>query len=179
MLVRLQSGVHRNKRLLRYLTMSFDKKAWRRGYDRRWVLAKRQRCFDYLGGSCCWCNSTQDLQFDHIDRTVKHFTISGNLNRRWEVLKAELDKYQLLCIICHRAKTKACGETGGGHNKATKCPHGSISGYVAPWRCRCDLCRKAKANYRKKWQLSKIQLTEFSSSTPTAIILGPGPTCTS
>lgn len=109
---------------------------------------RRQQAIIYLGGRCTRCGSVERLEFDHKDRATKSFTITGNLNRRWEVLAHELDKCQLLCHDCHRAKTKECGEQGGGWNKMDEVPHGTASGYTY-WRCRCELCRQARRAYRR------------------------------
>lgn len=117
-----------------------------------WVGQRREQAIAYLGGRCARCGSKNRLEFDHKDRATKSFTITGNLNRRWEVLVQELDKCQLLCHDCHRAKTKECGEQGGGWNKNTtgEIPHGTDSGYTY-WKCRCDLCRQARMAYRRAW----------------------------
>lgn len=121
-------------------------KAW----TAAWVEAKRQRALAYLGGECARCGSTERLEFDHIDRMTKAFTISANYNRRWEALQAELDKCQLLCHECHVTKTRECGETGGGWNKLDAVPHGTPSGFTY-WHCRCADCRKARSEYRRAW----------------------------
>jgi hypothetical protein len=109
------------------------------------VKLRRERAIAYLGGQCVRCGTTDQLEFDHVDRATKSYLITANLNRRWEVLVQELDKCQLLCHDCHRAKTRECGETGGGHNRLTPddLPHGTGTGYTY-WRCRCEPCRQAR-----------------------------------
>jgi 5-methylcytosine-specific restriction endonuclease McrA len=120
----------------------------RRAVAKAWVAQRKLKCIQYLGGKCVRCGTVDALEFDHVDRATKSFTITSNLNRRWEILKEELDKCQLLCKPCHRQKTVEAGETGGGHNKADVCPHGTLWGYGSRWKCRCDLCKAAKAASR-------------------------------
>ena len=58
-----------------------------------------------LGGKCCGCGTTEDLQFDHLDRTTKSFNIGSNLAAKIEKLEEEAKKCQLLCRSCHELKT--------------------------------------------------------------------------
>lgn len=121
----------------------------RKAWDREDYHRRRKRAIEYLGGACTDCNTTEDLQFDHKDAKSKSFDIARNMNRRWEVLKQELDKCALRCSSCHLKKTLQNGESGGGHNKWIEIQHGTLHAYTDPkYRCRCDLCvdvaRKAK-----------------------------------
>jgi 5-methylcytosine-specific restriction endonuclease McrA len=84
--------------------------------------AKREKALAFLGGKCAVCGVKTDLHFDHIDPASKTFQISRNLNRRWEVIEAELRKCQLLCGPHHREKTKRNAEHAGGRNKGLKQP---------------------------------------------------------
>lgn len=62
------------------------------------------KAYIYKGSECAWCgynNCLQALHFHHIDPATKAFNISGNTQRKWEVLKLELDKCVLLCSIHH------------------------------------------------------------------------------
>lgn len=84
--------------------MSIDKenrKKWHRDYKK----LRRQKIKDYLGGKCVGCGVTEDLQFDHLDRTQKKFNISKNVLMAWDKLTEEADKCQLLCKRCHQLKT--------------------------------------------------------------------------
>lgn len=58
-----------------------------------------------LGGKCSWCESTEDLQFDHKDPRTKLFDIASGLDRPRTQLLAEVRKCQLLCGPHHREKT--------------------------------------------------------------------------
>ena len=60
---------------------------------------------DMLGGKCVGCETTKNLQFDHIDRTKKSFCIGKGLASKLEKLIEEANKCQLLCENCHQHKT--------------------------------------------------------------------------
>ena len=61
---------------------------------------------EMLGGKCVGCGTTQNLQFDHIDRKQKSFTIGKMLESSLEnKLIPEAKKCQLLCKSCHQVKT--------------------------------------------------------------------------
>ena len=119
-------------------------------WDRQWVAERRERAVRYLGAQCVHCGTTDDLQFDHVDAATKAFNIGRNLNRRWEVVRTELDKCQLLCRSCHRRKSKERRDYGGGANRKAEIPHGTASGY-SYWKCRCTKCWSARMEYRRNW----------------------------
>jgi hypothetical protein len=68
---------------------------------------KKQQLIEHLGGKCCGCGISENLQFDHIDRTQKQFVISEIID--WHISKIipEVNKCQLLCSECHNVKTRA------------------------------------------------------------------------
>ena len=100
-----------------------------------------------LGGKCVVCGSTKDLQLDHINRDEKSFPIGQMWSVSKERYEAELAKCQLLCWVCHKAKTQ--WEVG---RKAAKDTHGTLAAYRY---CKCDLCRKAYSDYWKKYSARK------------------------
>lgn len=122
----------------------FDRKAWLRED----ALKRKQKAMDYLGGKCVDCNTTNVLQFDHIDPSTKSFDIGRNLNRKWEVLSKELDKCVLRCKSCHLTKSRSLEDFGGGQNKRTELVHGTAHAYTV-FKCRCDDCKYAKSLQRK------------------------------
>lgn len=72
----------------------------RRTERNAWAMA-------YLGGKCAWCGSTERLQYDHIDRKTKSFTISPRgFDVGFAKFKVEIDKCQLLCFPCHVEKSR-------------------------------------------------------------------------
>jgi hypothetical protein len=113
--------------------------------------SRRATLIKQLGGHCVRCATTEDLQFDHIVPGSQAFRISGKgLDKPWSVIQAEVVKCQLLCDPCHRAKSKECGETGGGWNKIDGPDgfrHGTESGYMRGG-CRCDDCSQARHDAR-------------------------------
>jgi len=76
-------------------------------YEKAHHKEKRAYCIEYLGGKCVKCGSTERLEFDHIDRTTKKYTIAGRVTLNFDNLKEELNKCQLLCVDCHKIKTKS------------------------------------------------------------------------
>ena len=66
---------------------------------------RREELRQYLGGCCEGCGTTDNLQFDHIDRTKKSFNIGKCLDYGWDKLVEEADKCRLLCGRCHEIKT--------------------------------------------------------------------------
>lgn len=105
----------------------------------------RERALEYLGGKCVNCGTTTRLEFDHIDPSTVSFRISQKLKAAWPVLKAELDKCQLLCHPCHWIKT--CKDLNKVSFQIT--PHGTTNAYCNH-ECRCDLCKEAWAIYKKE-----------------------------
>lgn len=90
-------------------------KEWHSNYKKY----RRQKIKDYLGGKCMSCGSTENLQFDHRDRSTKKFNIAREVCMAWDRLTEEADKCDLLCKSCHIIKTRA-------HNDA----HETLKGYV-------------------------------------------------
>jgi len=59
----------------------------------------------YLGGKCerCgWSGEIAGFEFHHKNKEEKDFNIGMVANKRWELIKKELKKCELLCSICHR-----------------------------------------------------------------------------
>lgn len=72
---------------------------------------RRQYLREYLGGKCVRCGSIENLEFDHIIRETKSFTIGSSLTCfSIEDLILEVDKCQLLCRPCHIDKTREEGD---------------------------------------------------------------------
>ena len=79
-----------------------------RPYKREQRKRNKDRLVAHLGGKCVGCGVTENLQFDHIDRTQKEFSISTNRDKPYDILLKEAEKCQLLCEECHRIKTRVC-----------------------------------------------------------------------
>jgi len=74
-------------------------------YNKAQRYEKRAICLEYLGGKCVKCGTTHNLQFDHIKREGKKYSITRRITGNFDNLKEELDKCQLLCVDCHLKKT--------------------------------------------------------------------------
>ncbi len=77
----------------------------RKEFQREYCKKKRVYCLEYLGGKCVKCGATERLEFDHIKREGKKYSIASKLSYKFDYLKEELDKCQLLCAPCHLDKT--------------------------------------------------------------------------
>lgn len=67
----------------------------------------RQFAVNYLGDKCNRCGWSGDISgfdFHHQDPSKKDFTINSVVlaSKKWEMVKEELDKCELLCALCHR-----------------------------------------------------------------------------
>jgi 5-methylcytosine-specific restriction endonuclease McrA len=65
----------------------------------------KQRCIDYLGGSCQLCGykrCNSALELHHKDPNEKDPDYLKLRNRSFEKIEKELDKCALLCSNCHR-----------------------------------------------------------------------------
>jgi hypothetical protein len=78
-----------------------------------WRLAREnthKQVADLLKNSACvQCSESKflTLQFDHIDTSLKEFDISTAITkgRPWHIIKAEIEKCQILCANCHSIKS--------------------------------------------------------------------------
>lgn len=72
---------------------------WRNGNYRK----NKLRAIKYLGGKCKKCGydkCIQALDFNHLKN--KKIALSRFLMKKWDRVKKELDKCELLCANCHR-----------------------------------------------------------------------------
>lgn len=90
----------------------------RRSMARRYAK-QRARAIEHLGGSCVVCGTKESLEFDHIDRETKSFSVGQHLSRRWDDIVSELDKCQLLCTEDHLEKTLEERSGAGSRSAAT------------------------------------------------------------
>lgn len=123
-------------------------------YMRARRATRRQALIELKGGQCEKCSSQSDLQFNHLDRTQKLFTLSGaGLDRAWSKILAEVEKCELVCEPCHLKYTAIQYSSGEirPHNDKTGIPrfHGTARKYTED-NCRCVECKLAKKMYRNK-----------------------------
>ena len=102
---------------------------------------RKQALIDMWGGCCVKCGSKKELEFDHIDRKSKKFSITTKISYKLSFLLKEVKKCQLLCTICHKEKSK----------KEKEAKHGTTSRY-RHHRCRCGDCKKVWNDACKKWR---------------------------
>lgn len=108
---------------------------------------RRQDAIERLGGACIVCGAKDDLELDHLERSEKSFNISQMWSISQERFDAELEKCQLLCNTCHKAKN-----VWELDKKAAIRTHGTLSAYRY---CKCDLCKKAYSDYWKEYKPRK------------------------
>lgn len=83
-----------------------------------WRHRMKQKAVAYLGGKCSHCGydrCIRALSFHHRDPATKSFGIAEPHTKKWEVIQAELDKCDLLCLNCHMEEEErllGCGSTG-------------------------------------------------------------------
>lgn len=101
------------------------------------------KCKEHLGGVCIDCGTIDDLEISHNDPAVKSFDILNQwsrVNKNWDALVLpELDKCSLRCHRCHLIYDE----------KRPDPLHGTHNMYLT-YKCRCDLCREAEAEYNRK-----------------------------
>jgi hypothetical protein len=69
--------------------------------------ARKKQAVAYLGGRCVACQGVFPYyvyDFHHRDPTKKDVQFNKLRRRSWEAIRAELDKCDLLCANCHRAR---------------------------------------------------------------------------
>jgi 5-methylcytosine-specific restriction endonuclease McrA len=127
--------------------MHRDKEKWNayiREYQKEKYVQRKDMYLEKLGGKCVLCDSTESLEFDHIDATTKSFTFTTKIaTLSIEKLDAEAEKLQLLCNKCHKEKTAASSDDGSvGHGQ----------GNSGKRNCPCAPCKAKKAEYMKSKQ---------------------------
>jgi hypothetical protein len=100
-------------------------------YIAAWRAKLMEEARIHLGGRCEGCGDEGELQFDHYDPTTKVAEVATVLTRQGlDAFWIEVEKCQLLCVDCHKAKTRSEREPA----------HGSERRYAKPWVCRCEPC---------------------------------------
>jgi hypothetical protein len=59
----------------------------------------------YKGGKCVkcgWAGNIAAFEFHHKNPEEKDFQIGNVANKKWEIIRKELDKCDLLCSNCHQ-----------------------------------------------------------------------------
>ena len=67
---------------------------------------RKQKLLNQFGSCCNACDSTENLQFDHLDKHTKKGNVTTILyTKGFDEAVEEAKKCQLLCDKCHRIKT--------------------------------------------------------------------------
>jgi len=125
--------------------MPYKDKEKQKEYQREWY-EKRRREWILANGPCTKCGSWDNLEVDHKNPEEKLCSPKHIWSRSDEFRELELKKCQVLCEECHRNKTN--GEL------SRDVIHGTYSGYTH-YKCRCELCRRAKSIYAKNLRENK------------------------
>lgn len=134
--------------------MPYKDRAAQTNYQSKWMQERREAWL-LKYGPCVLCGSWDNLEVDHIDRTIKvdHRVWSWSEQRRSE----ELSKCQVLCHSCHRAKTNIECYPNTHRNGVAIGAHGTTTNYRRG--CRCAECTLAKSCYKKMYRLGKNGVT--------------------
>lgn len=76
-----------------------------REYMKTLYHTRKSIIFSFLGGVCCFCGSTTDLEVDNVDRSKKTMSVSRMCSVSLEKMYVELANCQLLCKKCHINKS--------------------------------------------------------------------------
>lgn len=107
---------------------------------------RRREAVAHFGGQCVRCGSTEQLEFDHVERALKRGEIAKLLSQGENRYLGELVKCQLLCKPCHIEKTRSEMTVGHGGGKT------GISG------CKCDPCRMKWNEYSREWKRKRREI---------------------
>jgi len=113
-----------------------------RNYLRERYRRRKTKAIEELGNKCTECDTTENLEFHHVDPSEKDFTVTTGATFSEERWNAEVAKCILLCMKCHREK-----------HSGPK--HGTISSYRY---CKCDKCKAAKSKYNREYHLKNKNL---------------------
>lgn len=114
-----------------------------RTYREKRYAERMQLGRDTLGGVCVQCGTSENLEFDHIDRSTKSFEVTTGWTRKLSLFMEELTKCQLLCAEHHLDKTRK--ERGVSHG----------GGVWGKNKCPCDPCRLKRNEYLRNWKRNK------------------------
>lgn len=113
-----------------------------REYMKAYSMRRRDKVLALLGGVCVVCGTAENLEVDHIDPSLKRFTLAGRWHRKWSEIEAELPNCQLLCEKHHKKKHES------------KAPCGTAQRY---WRgCRCAPCTQANTEHGRQYRKSRV-----------------------
>lgn len=130
-------------------------------YQRQYQLARYHRrratAIVYLGGFCCICKSTDNLEIDHKNYEEKSFSISKLWSCSEQKFLSELVKCQLLCRKHHSQKTLI------EDKERRPITHGK---YWAAYKhkCDCDQCSQYKLEHAAARRIKRASVAKWSKA---------------
>ncbi len=121
-----------------------EQRANQAAYKRARYHRLRSEWIESQGSKCVLCGSTKNLEIDHVDRSTKRWNITAIWLRKESDRVSELAKCQLLCEVCHVAKS-ASEKMAAGHGRAMYKRLG----------CRCDVCKADRSAYASEWRKAR------------------------
>lgn len=121
--------------------MPYKDPEMQKAYQRQWIAERRARWF--RNKKCARCESTDNLELDHIDQNNKWTHRIWSYS--WKKIMEETAKCQVLCHDCHWTKTRDEDMQYKG------LVHGTLNGYKYHG-CRCAACRKANVDSVNEWR---------------------------
>lgn len=128
--------------------MAYKDKNMQKNFQNVWVQDRRWSFIVFMGGICAICGSTENLEVDHIDRSLK----TMNPAKLWSLSDSnpkkieELKNCQVLCYTCHKEKTR--------RELSKEYQHGEY-GMYSKRGCRCRPCKDANAENKRAWREKK------------------------
>ena len=100
------------------------------------------------------CGAKKGLEFDHINRSAKDFSIMSKWKLPLDDIKEEIDKCHLLCKSCHLNKTR---EDLGQHDYSgvPKSECNAARGKIYYYRHRDEILKKRRDRRKTQNALQK------------------------
>lgn len=116
----------------------FDRSEYQRPYQRKWLKERKEKYKPILG-TCMFCGTAENIEMHHIDPKKKESHKIWSWSK--ERLLDELKQCVGMCHACHKKF----------HDLLQRKPlvHGTLHGYHK-YGCRCDACKKARADYYRE-----------------------------
>jgi len=114
-----------------------------REYDKRWRAERRTQWINEQGGKCVDCDSTEQLEIDHVDYKLKACNVATLWSRKKDIRDKELVKCVVRCNACHMLKTIE-------ENKEKYTIYHDCGTYAKYKRgCKCQDCKSANNEYQR------------------------------
>ena len=104
---------------------------------------RRAEAVQLLGGKCVVCGTTEGLEIDHVDRSLKTMNVARMAWVSKERFLKELENCQLLCKPHHIDKTR----------EEQSVPHGG--GKAGKKNCPCDPCTVKRREYARGYKATR------------------------